>query len=63
LGISLTKHKDSGGRQFVTYKEALALNGHDMNTDIHYLKIDTEESEYEVRFQHFNMIKEKFDSN
>ena len=34
----------------MTYKDALAANGHDENTDIHYLKIDTEGTELGVSY-------------
>ena len=33
----------------MTYKDALAANGHDENTDVHYLKIDIEGTEMSVR--------------
>ena len=49
VGISLHSHRDENNREFLSYRDALRMNGHNADTDIHYLKIDAEESEFEVR--------------
>ncbi|XP_018015014.2 uncharacterized protein LOC108671930 [Hyalella azteca] len=46
-GIANVSHVDDDGRTLVTYKDALAANGH-VGAQVHYLKIDIEEQEYHV---------------
>lgn len=54
-GIALKSHTDETGKSFLSYKDALAANGH-VNADIHYLKLDVETTEYEVSFKYIYII-------
>ena len=50
-GLANNSHTDEEGLKFVSYQDALAANGHDNTTLIHYLKIDIEQAEFPVRNQ------------
>ena len=46
-GLANKTYISEAGNKFMTYKDTLADNGHDENTDVHYLKIDIEEVEFD----------------
>ena len=47
-GITKSSYLTKNLTSYVSYRDALASNGHDENTDIHYLKIDVEGAERDV---------------
>ena len=47
-GLANTSYISDAGVKFVTYEDALAANGHDKNTDVHYLKLDVQDANSEV---------------
>ena len=47
-GIANSSFIGDTGVIFSSYRDCLISNGHDENTDVHYLKIDVEEAEFMV---------------
>ena len=47
-GLANSSYITRAKTKFMTYKDILASNGHDENTDVHYLKLDVEATEFDV---------------
>ena len=47
-GIAKSSYLTKNSTTYVSYRDALASNGHNEDTDIHYLKIDVEGAETEA---------------